>query len=195
MGRAVMSGPSGPRERRAANAARLRYRFFDVVVDIGAHIVTRAGRVQPLEPKAFAVLSMLLEQPGQLAARERLLDRVWGHRHVTPGVLTRVIAQVRHALGDDPHQPHLIATHHGLGYRLIAPVQCEARDAVPLAIAPPVSHGANRRERRARPARRERRGASDDRRAEQPRRRASPDGPTSATPAPRRTHPDRHAAR
>lgn len=60
------------------------YRFDDVVVDAAARTVTRAGVDQPLEPKAFAVLLALLERPGDLLPRDDLLDRVWGHRHVTP---------------------------------------------------------------------------------------------------------------
>ena len=46
-----------------------------------------------LEPKAFAVLEALLESPGKAFGRDELLDRVWGHRHVTPGVLNRVVAK------------------------------------------------------------------------------------------------------
>src|SRR3546814_17449811 len=48
-----------------------------------------------------------------------LLDLVWGHRHVTPGVLTRAIAQLRHALEDDSHNPRYIQTQHAMGYRFI----------------------------------------------------------------------------
>ena len=95
------------------------YRCGDVVVDVAAHVLLRDGAVQPVEPKAFAVLLLLLQHAGQLVERDVLLDAVWGHRHVTPGVLTRVIAQLRHALGDDPHQPTFIQTLHGLGYRFI----------------------------------------------------------------------------
>ena len=81
------------------------YRFGDVAVDAAAHILTRAGRPVSVEPKAFAVLLALLRQPGTLVPREVLLDVVWGHRHVTPGVLTRAIAQLRAALGDDAQHP------------------------------------------------------------------------------------------
>ena len=40
-------------------------------------------------------LMELLAHPGELVSRDHLLDVVWGHRHVTPGVLTRAIAQLR----------------------------------------------------------------------------------------------------
>lgn len=111
------------------------HRFGDVVIDAGAHTLTRAGEPQTVEPKAFAVLLLLLEHRGQLVARDDLLDAVWGHRHVTPGVLTRVIAQLRHALDDDPHQPRYIQTHHALGYRFIGAEAASATAGADIAVA------------------------------------------------------------
>src|SRR5688572_13373462 len=96
-----------------------RYRFGDVVVDEAAHTLLRAGEPQAVEPKAFAVLLALLRRRGELIGRDDLLDQVWGHRHVTPGVLTRAIAQLRAVLGDDHHQPRYIQTRHALGYSFV----------------------------------------------------------------------------
>ncbi|MHB8912407.1 MAG: tetratricopeptide repeat protein [Lysobacter sp.] len=96
-----------------------RYRFGEVVVDASAHTLVRAGEPQTVEPKAFAVLLVLLRRADELVGRDDLLDAVWGHRHVTPGVLTRAVAQLRHALGDDFHHPIYIQTQHALGYRFI----------------------------------------------------------------------------
>lgn len=100
-----------------------RYRFDDVVVDLGARTLVRAGEVRTIEPKAFGVLALLLQRAGELVPRDELLDAVWGHRHVTPGVLTRVIAQLRHALDDDAQQPRYIQTRHALGYCFIGALQ------------------------------------------------------------------------
>ncbi|MGH8052892.1 MAG: winged helix-turn-helix domain-containing protein [Stenotrophomonas sp.] len=96
-----------------------RYRFDGIVVDAVAHTVCRDGQFQSLEPKAFAVLLLLLRHADELLVRDQLLDAVWGHRHVTPGVLTRAIAQLRSALDDHSHEPRYIQTQHGLGYRFI----------------------------------------------------------------------------
>ena len=87
--------------------------FGDVVVDTRAHRVTKAGHEVPLEPKAYGVLLELLREPGAVVSRDALLDAVWGHRHVTPAVLNRVIALLRRALGDDADHPHVIRTVHG----------------------------------------------------------------------------------
>ena len=96
-----------------------RYRFGEVIVDAAAHTLVRAGEPQTIEPKAFAVLLVLLRRANEMVGRDELLDAVWGHRHVTPGVLTRAIAQLRHALDDDFHHPMYIQTQHALGYRFI----------------------------------------------------------------------------
>lgn len=68
------------------------YRFGPFVVDCSAYTLTRDGEPQALEPKAFAVLLHLLRHAGELVRHDELLDAVWGHRHVTPGVLTRAVA-------------------------------------------------------------------------------------------------------
>ena len=117
-----------------------RYRFGDIEVDPAAHTLTRAGAAVPVEPKAFAVLLVLLRHAGALVPRDDLLDAVWGHRHVTPGVLTRAIAQLRAAMGDDAQQPRYIQTQHALGYRFMGALD-DVVDVEPVASAVvPASH-------------------------------------------------------
>jgi DNA-binding winged helix-turn-helix (wHTH) protein len=98
------------------------YRFDDVEVCTRTRTLLRDGKLVGIEPKAFAVLLELLAHPGETLTRDALLDHVWGHRHVTAGVLNRIIAQLRRALGDDAGHPHVIRTVHGLGYGLMRPV-------------------------------------------------------------------------
>ena len=110
-----------------------RYRFGGIVVDAVAHTISRNGQPVAVESKAFSVLLALLRRAGQLVTRDELLDAVWGHRHVTPGVLTRAIAQLRTAL-DDRAEPHYIQTQHAVGYRFIGVLEPE--EAVPAAAPP-----------------------------------------------------------
>lgn len=132
-----------------------RYRFGCIVVDAVAHRLSRSGHAIPLEPKAFAVLLELLAHRGELVSRDQLLDAVWGHRHVTPGVLTRAIAQLRSAMDDDPHRPRYIQTQHSLGHRFIGHLDEEVLPAVDRAAPGPSDTTANAR----RPGSRERRSA------------------------------------
>lgn len=124
------------------------YRFGDVEVDTAAHRVLRGGQPLALEPKAYAVLLALLAHPGRAIERDDLLDQVWGHRHVTPGVLNRVVAQLRKALGDEAEHPRYIQTLHAVGYRFMcmpevsivadAPVVEISRPSPVAEISPPV---------------------------------------------------------
>lgn len=113
------------------------YRFGDVEVDTAAHRVVRGGEVLALEPKAYAVLLALLARPGHAIARDDLLDQVWGHRHVTPGVLNRVIAQLRRALGDEAEHPHYIQTLHAFGYRFMCVPEVHVPGSVDEEISTP----------------------------------------------------------
>jgi TolB-like protein/DNA-binding winged helix-turn-helix (wHTH) protein len=97
--------------------------FDQVEIDLAGRRLFVAGAVMPLEPKAFAVLALLARNPGQAFARDDILDAVWGHRHVTPGVLNRVITLLRQALGESAEATQYLHTLHGVGYRFDAATQ------------------------------------------------------------------------
>lgn len=114
--------------------------FDDVVIDFAGRRVLRAGEAQPLEPKAFAVLALLASAPGVAFGRDDILDAVWGHRHVTPGVLNRAMTLLRHALGEDANAPRYLHTLHGVGYRFDLPAQTAepaSTHAANTAVDPP----------------------------------------------------------
>ena len=97
--------------------------FDQVEIDLAGRRLFVAGAEMPLEPKAFAVLALLARNPGQAFARDDILDAVWGHRHVTPGVLNRVITLLRQALGESAEATQYLHTLHGVGYRFDAATQ------------------------------------------------------------------------
>jgi len=98
------------------------YRFDDVTVDAGAHEVRKAGREVQLEPKSFRVLVYLIENRGRAVSKEELIQALWGESFVTDNALTRVIAQIRKALGDDARLARYIETVPTVGYRFVAQV-------------------------------------------------------------------------
>lgn len=102
------------------------YDFGEVRVELASHRVLRNGKTCTLEPKAFAVLQELMLHADEVVSKDRLLDAVWGHRHVTAGVLTRIISQLRQALGDNSATPIYIQTVHTLGYRFIGYLRSDA---------------------------------------------------------------------
>jgi TolB-like protein/DNA-binding winged helix-turn-helix (wHTH) protein/Tfp pilus assembly protein PilF len=95
--------------------------FDAIAIDFAGRRLLRGGIEQPLEPKAFGVLALLAQAPGRVFTRDEILDAVWGHRHVTPGVLNRVMTLLRHALGEEAQGARYLHTVHGVGYRFDLP--------------------------------------------------------------------------
>jgi len=97
---------------------------FDAVeIDLAGRRLFVAGTNVPLEPKAFAVLALLARHPGRAFGRNEILDAVWGHRHVTPGVLNRIVTLLRQALGERAEDQRYLHTLYGVGYRFDAQVR------------------------------------------------------------------------
>src|SRR5262245_47022017 len=84
--------------------------------------VKRGGITVDLEPKVFDVLRFLIARRDRLVTKEELLENVWSGTFVAPNALTRAVAQLRKALGDDADQPRYIETAAKRGYRFVAPV-------------------------------------------------------------------------
>lgn len=100
--------------------------FGTIEIDTLGHRLFVDGEEVGLERKAFAVLVLLAREPGRVLGRDEILDVVWGHRHVTPGSLSRVITLLRHALGESGDETHYLHTVHGVGFRLDAEVRSAA---------------------------------------------------------------------
>jgi Tol biopolymer transport system component/DNA-binding winged helix-turn-helix (wHTH) protein len=113
------------------------YQFDDIRVDLQQMAITRNGSPVEVEPKAFDVLRHLLEHRDRLVTKEELLNTVWRDTFVTPNVLTRVVAQLRKALGDDAYEPRYIETVAKRGYRFIARETPPVPAAIPTAPDPP----------------------------------------------------------
>jgi DNA-binding winged helix-turn-helix (wHTH) protein len=75
-----------------------------------------------LTPKAFGVLSHLVDHAGQLVTHRELLDAVWPQTAIEPQALKRNIFELRRALDDPPKKPRFIETLPKRGYRFIAKV-------------------------------------------------------------------------
>ena len=101
-------------------------RFDGFLLDPAGRRLWREGAPIALEPKAFDVLVLLASTPGRAFTRDEILDAVWGHRHVTPGVLNRIMTLLRHALGEEAQHPRYLHTLHGVGYRFDLPAALPA---------------------------------------------------------------------
>ena len=83
--------------------------------------LTKHGHRIKLQPKSAAVLSCLLEQPGEVVSRGQLQERLWPEGHYVDFELGIKVAvkKLRDALGDESADPIYIQTVHGEGYRFI----------------------------------------------------------------------------
>jgi len=88
-----------------------------------------------LVPKAFLVLRCLRQRPDQIVTKSELFEAVWPETHVTEGVLTVAINQLREAFGDDARRPRFIETVHRRGYRWIGEDQTSGpQSPVPVLV-------------------------------------------------------------
>src|SRR6185436_1975043 len=92
-------------------------------VDVGSFRVERGATAVPLEPKAFDLLVLLLERAGQVVTKQEILDTVWRQTAVTDNAMTRIVAHLRKALGDDARYARYIETIPTRGYRWLAPAE------------------------------------------------------------------------
>ncbi len=92
-------------------------RAADVVLDVAAHRVRRGEREIELTPTEFRLLRVLLDPPGHVASRERLIDVVWDGAEVGANALEQHVAGLRRRL-EEAGEPRLIRTVRGIGYVL-----------------------------------------------------------------------------
>ncbi|MEH3033055.1 MAG: MtrAB system response regulator MtrA [Aeromicrobium erythreum] len=107
---------------RRSDTGRDPLEFGDIVLDPGAHTVTRAGQPLELTPLEFDLLACLLGRPEHVFTREELLTTVWGYHHPGDTKLVNVhMTRLRSKIEDDAEDPRVIRTVRGVGYQAIAP--------------------------------------------------------------------------
>lgn len=93
-----------------------KYRFDDFELDVPKRRLTRDGELIPLNPKAFDMLSVLVEHNGKLLSKDDLLRLVWDGQFVEEANLTVNMSAIRKALGETAKTPRYITTVSGRGY-------------------------------------------------------------------------------
>jgi two-component system KDP operon response regulator KdpE len=110
---------------RRANPAAIPVaviRIDDVVIDLGAHSVVKAGQEVRLSPTEFGLLVQLARRAGTVVDHQTLLREVWGPSHVHErNYLWTFIQRLRRKLEDDPRNPRVVVSVGSRGYRLGGP--------------------------------------------------------------------------
>jgi two-component system response regulator MprA len=93
-------------------------RVGDLALDPSTHEVRRGARVVSLTRREFDLLALLLDNPGTVLARERLLTEAWGFQSpVETNAIDVYVGYLRRKL-EEGGEPRLIHTVRGVGYVL-----------------------------------------------------------------------------
>jgi two-component system, OmpR family, KDP operon response regulator KdpE len=104
---------------RRAEPAVTRWRHAELVVDLAAHRVERAGQPVRLTPTEFNLLARLVRSAGQVVTHRALLVDVWGAEYAEHTHYLRLyMSQLRAKLEPVPAEPRRLLTEPGVGYRL-----------------------------------------------------------------------------
>jgi two-component system KDP operon response regulator KdpE len=90
----------------------------DLVVDLSARVVTRAGREIKLTATEYALLRLFVRHPGRVLTHRYILREIWGPKSEEHRQYLRVyVTHLRQKIETDPAKPSLIKTASGIGYR------------------------------------------------------------------------------
>lgn len=99
------------------------FRLAGWLVQPSLNRLSRDDLTVQLEPKLMDVLVFLAENHGRVVSKIEITDAVWPDVFITESVITRSIAGLRRAFGDDVKSPSFIETISKRGYRLIAKLE------------------------------------------------------------------------
>jgi len=108
---------SSPRAPRSGSITT-----HDLLIDLTARRVRRAGKDIHFTPTEFNLLAELATHPGEALTHDTLLTRVWGpeYRYETQ-YLKVYVGRLRDKIEPSPEEPTLIQTVRGVGYRFARP--------------------------------------------------------------------------
>ncbi|HKP68391.1 MAG TPA: winged helix-turn-helix domain-containing protein [Pyrinomonadaceae bacterium] len=102
------------------------YKFDGFALDAERRLLTDDhGRAVDLTPKAVEILSLLVENAGQLVTKEELMKRVWSDSFVEEANLSHHIFKLRKALAENDDRK-LIETVPKRGYRFVAEIRSQS---------------------------------------------------------------------
>ena len=94
----------------------MRFRFGDCVLDSETHELLREERGVRVSPKAFQLLSLLIEKRPKALSKDELHAVLWPKTFVADTTLTGLVKELRAAIGDDARTPRFIRTIAAFGY-------------------------------------------------------------------------------
>src|ERR1700674_5038283 len=103
-------------------AVHRKLRFDPFELSIGERVLPRDDEVLPLGDRSLDILIHLADRPGEVIAKQELIDHVWSDVTVDEGSLRVHVAAIRKALGDGQFGNRYIANIKGRGYSFVGTV-------------------------------------------------------------------------
>jgi two-component system alkaline phosphatase synthesis response regulator PhoP len=106
------------RRGRESSLAEPVLTFSGLRIEPDARRVFKGEEEVDLTPIEFDLLHALARHHGRVLSREQLIEQVWGPDYYGDERVVDVhIGRLRKKIEDDPTQPGIIVTVHGIGYR------------------------------------------------------------------------------
>ena len=102
------------------------YEFGPFRLDVAERLLLRNGTAIPLQPKAFDLLLVLVQNRGHLLEKDELLKIVWPDTIVEEVNLANNVSILRKILGSGADAERFIETVPRRGYRFLAEVKIVA---------------------------------------------------------------------
>ena len=112
----------------------MRLKFGDCVLDLRARRLERGEQLVPLEPKMYELLEVLIKRRPAVVTNNELDELLWPQVYVARTSLTRLVSELRTAVGDTPRDWRIIRTVYKTGYAFCANVV-----SIPSACALPAT--------------------------------------------------------
>ena len=114
----------------------IRFGVFEA--DLQQEELRRAGVRVRLQAQPFKVLTLLLEQPGEIVTRADIVRELWGDDTFVDfdQSVGAVMRKLRLALGDSATVPRYIETLRHKGYRFLLPALTDDAASIPAAQEP-----------------------------------------------------------
>src|ERR1700712_5259537 len=98
------------------------FRFDDYELAADSMELSQAGKPVKADHMVLRLLSVLVQNAGQLVTKAELFQRVWDDRAVSENVITVAMVRLRRLLADSAGERTFIVNVHGRGYRFVRPV-------------------------------------------------------------------------
>jgi DNA-binding winged helix-turn-helix (wHTH) protein len=116
------------RESPARNHVAARFGSFTLATD--SRQLTRAGEALHLTPKAFDLLTLLVDAAPRVLPKAELHARLWPDTFVSDATLVGLVKEVRRVLGDAGAAAPIVRTVARVGYAFAAPLERQATPRV-----------------------------------------------------------------